>query len=426
MKEELLQFAWQHKLFSLTDLSTDTNERIEIIDVGQLNHDSGPDFFNAKIKIDNTLWVGNIEVHAKSSEWYKHKHNTNKQYNNVILHVVQSNDKQTINEKNVSVPTLEIKVLPSLLHKYNVLLKQVTAIPCGKNINKITEIYLSTWFTSVLYEKLEKKYNFISELLLKNQNDWRETCYVLLAKNFGFKTNSEPFEMLSQSLPFNVILKHIDDKKQVEALLFGQAGFLDELIGEDDYYNALKKEYVFLAKKYKLKPLERHIWKFMRLRPNNFPTIRIAQFGHLLAKEQGLLTELLHAKSVKAYYKLLNCDANDYWANHYRFNISSRQNIRSKKLGQNSKNLIILNTIVPLLFAYGKQNGLPEYQDKALHLLEHIKAEQNSIISKWKSLNIVPKNAFESQALIYLYNNYCNVKKCLSCRIGHQILTKNE
>jgi hypothetical protein len=424
MKEDLLQFAWLYKLYSQVDLLTDTNERIEVIDPGQLNHDSGPDFFNAKVIIDSTLWVGNIEIHTFSSDWVKHKHNTNKQYNNVILHVVHYNDLPTLNEQGIRIPTLEMQLSSTLTDEYNSLLMQETAIPCGKNLHKIKEIYLVSWLTSLLYEKLEKKYNLICDLLLRNQNNWNETFYMLLSRNFGFGINNEPFELLAKSLPLNIILKHADNPFQIEALLFGQAGFLDEMLNEDDYYNLLHTEYLFLAKKYKLFPLEKHVWRFLRLRPNNFPTVRIAQLCNLLTQQQGLLSKILEAKTLKQMHTLLTAEAKDYWTSHYRFNVSPKSPDNTKHLGDTSKTLIVLNTIVPFLFAYGKTTGNDTYINRSLTLLEDIKPERNSIINKWIKHNITPENAFQSQALIYLYNNYCNVKKCLSCQIGHQILTK--
>ncbi|MFC0876863.1 DUF2851 family protein [Saccharicrinis sp. FJH2] len=424
MKEELLQFAWLYKLYTQVELLTDTNERIEVIDPGQLNHNSGPDFFNAKVIIDGTLWVGNIEIHALSSEWIRHKHNTNRQYNNVILHVVHYNDQPTYNELGTRIPTLEMQISSSLLNEYNSLLRQVTAIPCGKNLYKINEIYLISWLTTLLYGKLEKKYDTICDLLLRNQNNWNETFYVLLSRNFGFGINNEPFELLAKSLPFNKILKHADNPFQVEALLFGQAGFLDEILAEDDYYNELHKEYLFLANKYKLTPLEKHIWRFMRLRPNNFPTVRIAQFCNLLTKQHGMLSKILDAKTINEIHDLLDTEANDYWTYHFRFNVASKSSPGTKHLGNASKTLIILNTIVPFLFAYGKSTDDESIISRALNLLEKIKPEKNSIVKRWIALNIKPENAFQSQALIYLYNNYCKVKKCLSCQIGHQILTK--
>ncbi|MFB6320358.1 DUF2851 family protein [Saccharicrinis sp. FJH54] len=424
MKEDLLQFAWLYKLYSQVELLTDTNERIEVIDPGQLNHDSGPDFFNAKVKIDGTLWVGNIEIHACSSDWIRHKHHTNKQYNNVILHVVHSYDQPTYNELKNRIPTLVMQISSSLVNEYNSLLMRVTAIPCGQNLHNIKEIYLFSWLTTILYEKLEKKYATICDLLLRNHNNWNETFYILLTRNFGFGINSEPFELLAKSLPLNIILKHSDSLFQVEALLFGQAGFLDEMLAEDDYYNSLRKEYLFLATKYRLKPLERHMWHFMRLRPNNFPTVRIAQLCNLLHGQQALLSGILEAGNPDEIFQLISAEANDYWANHYRFNIAPKTSPGKRKLGQTSKTLIILNTIVPFLFTYGKSVGKDIYVSRSLALLEKIKPEKNSIINRWGTHNIVPENAFQSQALIYLYNNYCKVKKCLSCQIGHQILTK--
>lgn len=424
MREELLHFAWMFRTYSHTLLKTDTMDDIEIIDPGQLNHNSGPDFFNAKIKINGTLWVGNVEIHLSSSDWYKHQHHTSKEYNNVVLHVVHVRNQETINELGNLIPTLELKLPASLINKYENLQIQATAIPCGVKLHKISEIYLNNWITNLAYEKFERKYNLITSHLSKNNNNWSETFYVYLSRNMGFSVNNEPFETLAELLPLKILNKHLNNKSQVEALIFGTAGFLNEANEDDAYYNNLTKEYHFLAKKYELKHLEKHQWKFMRLRPNNFPTIRLAQLASILCSEPKLFSKILEADSLKSLRLLFKATASHYWTNHFRFNTNIAKTPSPKHIGNNTIDLLILNTAIPFLFTYGKENNMEHYCEKAFGLLESMKPERNSIINRWSEYKITSINAFQSQALIYLYNNYCKTKKCLQCQIGHQILSK--
>ena len=425
MKEEFIQFAWLYKTYLQAELITDTKETIEVIDPGQMNHNGGPDFFNAKVKIDGTLWVGNIEVHTYSNDWYKHKHHTDKKYNNVILHVVHTYNKTVYNHNGKLIPTLEINIPDTVIKTYNNLLMQATTIPCGNKLGKINEIYLNHWMTRLFYEKLENKHAYVSKLLNENNNNWEAVFYALLFKSFGLNVNKQPFELLYRSIPFNLILKYSTDKQKLDALLFGQAGFFTEADNDHQYFNSLSKEYQYLAKIHNLKPLDKHLWKFMRLRPNNFPTLRLAQLSTLIYNSKLSFSSLLETNSVTDLYKLLDCTADDYWQTHFTFNKKSNNTSGEKLMGKTMKNLIILNCIIPLRFSYGRILNIEHHIDKVMNWLEDMKPEKNHIISKWQGYNYVPENAFQSQALIYLYNQYCLTRKCLYCKIGHLILTKH-
>lgn len=419
MKEEFLHYLWKYKLYCRDNLKTYAGESVEIINHGTHNFDSGPDFFNAQVKIDNTIWVGNIEVHISSSDWYAHNHNTNKAYDNVILQVVLNHDKEVLRTNGQIIPTLELNFDNDLYLNYKTLIENDKWIPCQDNIQELDPFKISTWLEKLCIERLEQKSSGIQEILQKVNNSWETAFYYLLARNFGFKLNSDPFEMLSKSLPLNYLAKHKDNLFQVEALLFGQAGFLEENHG-DEYYLKLRKEYQFLKSKFQLKSIENHLWKFLRTRPGNFPTIRIAQFAQLIYKSTSLFSKIIKIKNLDDYYDLLNSKTSEYWNTHYTFNKESE--FKLKSLGKSAIDIILINTIVPFLFVYGRAKGQFEFQEKAINLLENIKAEKNTIISHWGDMNIKAKNAFDTQALIQLKNNYCNQKKCLNCLIGNDII----
>ncbi len=422
MKEEFLQFIWKHDLFVNNKLKTVDGKTIEIIYTGQPNSDSGPDFFNARIKIDETVWAGNIEIHQKSSHWYQHKHDTDPAYNNVILHVVELHDKQVkVNEHEL--PTLEISYPVEILENYEQLLMSEKWIACEDKLAEVDPFLLRFWFSSLMIERLESKTNDILKILEQNKNNWNETFYQLLARNFGMKTNAFPFELLAKSLPLNILSKHKYDLFQIEALLFGQAGLLNETLLGDDYFLSLRKEYSYLYKKYGLSGIESHLWKFMRLRPINFPTIRIAQLAMLIHHSTALFSRILETEDLDKLNTLFNVSASEYWNNHYRFNKISEEN-RQKNLGKIVFNNLLINTIAPLLFVYGDQHLDQGMKDRALFLLEKLEPESNQIIRKWNELGIGSRSAFETQALLQLKNNYCNNKKCLNCQLGTKIISK--
>ncbi len=421
MTEEFLYYIWKNKLFDKINYSYN-NKKIEIIDVGEQNFDSGPDFFNAKIKIDNTIWAGNIEIHKNASDWFKHKHNNDKSYNNVILHVVDNFDKEITNKNNIKIPTIELKFNKKYLENFKYLITSRINIKCINRINFIDEFTINFWLDKLLIERLEEKSKTVDNILQKNKNNWDETFYKLLAVNFGLKTNALPFELLASSLPLNIIYKHKNSLFQLEALLFGQAGFLEQNIKNDKYFNNLKTEYKYLKKKYKLNNLNNYIWKFNKLRPNNFPTIRIAQFAALINNSSKLFSVILEINNTKELFNLFKFTASKYWDNHYKFGIKSLKKTK-KQTGKSFIDNIIINTISIIIFTYAKNHSDQEKKDFAIELIEKIKPEKNNIITKWNETKININNATKTQSLIQLYNNYCKKNNCINCEIGNKIIT---
>lgn len=421
MKEEFLQFIWQQGLFTKYNLKTTDGQPLEIISTGQPNTDSGPDFFNAKIRIGETIWAGNIEIHQKSSHWLLHKHHADAAYDNVVLHVVEQHDKPIV-VKNHELPTLEITYQAEILENYEQLLRSAKWISCEEKLPEYDPFLIRFWFSSLMIERLQSKTGEILTILEQNKNNWNETFYQLLARNFGMKTNALPFELLAKSLPLQVLSKHKNDLFQIEALLFGQSGLLNETLLGDDYFLSLRKEYSYLYKKYSLNGLESHLWKFMRLRPINFPTVRIAQLAMLIHHSSALFSKTLETPDTEDLRKLFDVKASSYWDNHYSFNKISKDN-HPKTLGQVAFNNLVINTIVPLLFVYGDQHLDQAMKDRALHLLEKTAPESNQIIRKWEELGIESRSAFETQALLQLKNTYCDHKKCLKCQLGARIIT---
>jgi hypothetical protein len=421
--EDFLHYIWKFRLFDKTDLKTVDGEDIEIFSAGLPNSDSGPDFHNARIRIGDTVWAGNVEVHIQSGDWHKHKHTNDNAYNNVILHVVYREDVPVIFPDGRHLPTLELqnRIAPELYNQYHSLIfGNQTIIPCEGTIGKVDDITIRNWLTRVLIERLEKKSATVITALNVNRGDWEETFYQFLAANFGFKTNAVPFELLAKSLPQNILAKHKNNPLQIEALVFGQAGFLEGDV-VDEYPISLKKEYDFLRKKYSLTPIETHLWKFMRLRPQNFPTVRLAQFAALVVKSNHLFSKVLDIRDVKTLRELFTgIHVNPYWDNHYRFDAESKN--MAKNLGQSSIDILLLNTLALFMFSYGKHLQLQHYIDRGLKLLESLPKEQNNIIADFDTLGVKINTAFESQGLLELKKNYCNFKKCLQCGIGNKIL----
>lgn len=422
MKEKLIQFIWKYQLYEKDGFQLANEKEIIVLNPGQQNTDSGPDFFNAKIKIGNTIWAGNIEIHINSSDWYLHKHHIDKAYNNVILHVVLNLDKEVYNSAKQKVPSIAIRIKEELYEKYESIYKSENWISCQDYFENPDPFKLKLFLTKVVLEKLELKLRSIDEIMHTNQFDWEETIYVLLARSFGFKTNNDPFEILTKNLPLKYLLKHKNSLLQIEALLFGQAGFLEAQI-KDEYFKNLQREYFLLKNKFSLKAMDKHLWKFLRLRPLNFPTIRIAQFASLLYHNSNLFSKIIEFKNPKDLYNYFTIRPSKYWETHYNFNKEST--VSEKLLGKQSIESILINAIVPILFAYGKKTNESFYIDKALELLEFLPSEKNSILNNWKLIGIHAENAFYSQALINLKNTYCDQKKCLNCVIGNHILLKN-
>ncbi|MCF8363326.1 MAG: DUF2851 family protein [Prolixibacteraceae bacterium] len=426
MNEELLQYAWKHRLFETQNLKTISGEPVEVLKPGTWNYDSGPDFFNATVRVGQTKWVGNIEIHQKTSDWLSHNHQHDESYNNVILHVVAKHNRDVALPNGNYLPTVEIEIHPSLLKNYEQLISQKDTPACGNYIYAVNPVYVRSAMDAMLVDRLNSKTSIIAKNLAQNKNNWNETFYQHLASNFGFKVNVLPFEMLARSLPLKTLGHHSRDILQTEALLFGQSGLLNETLIGDDYFLSLRKEYQYLASKYKLKGIDGFLWKFMRLRPANFPTIRIAQFASLLCHSEALLSKIIDTEKPEEILQYFQVKASGYWDTHYRFNKTAPEKI--KWFGVSSRNNLIINTVVPFLYLYGDRNNKPELKARSVALLEAIAPENNHIIKLWKSLGIPVENAYDTQALIQLKNEYCNKKRCLECQIGakllkHEILT---
>ena len=439
MQEEFLLYLWKFRLFDCKNLVSTLGEPIEILKPGESNTDSGPDFFNARIKIGNTKWAGNVEVHIKTSDWEKHLHQKDKAYDNIILHVVYHADKKLFRKSGEEIPTLELKerIPQNMYDKYKQFKSSKDWIPCGKQIASIDKFTLNNWLDRLIVERLEKKSTTISNSLKQNKNNWEETLYQTLARNFGQKINAEPFELLAKHLPISVLLKHKNNLLQIEALLFGVAGMLEvdsspksESKNRDEYFVNLQREFKFLKNKFQLASIDSSLWKFMRLHPLNFPTIRISQFANLLFNTTHLFSKIIEEDSLKKVISLFHAKANEYWKTHYRFNkqapLPSKLNVgthaNNRLLGKDTIKTIIINTIVPFLFVYGKEKGESIFCDRGIEFLEKLDAENNAIIKKWNSIGVSAKNAFETQGLLQLKNEYCSNIKCLECAIGVKLL----
>ncbi|HVT86479.1 MAG TPA: DUF2851 family protein [Chitinophagaceae bacterium] len=415
MTERLLQFIWQFQYFNNKELTTTADEKLQIIIPGQFNHNQGPDFLHSTIRVGSTKWIGNIELHLKTSDWKRHHHEKDKNYNNVILHVVWENDTE---ESLIPVFELKSRVPKILLQQYEELMNASGFIPCEKSIHSVSDIVWKGWKERLLAERLLRKAAIAENFLQQNNYHWEETFWWLLARNFGIKVNADTFEAMAKSIPIRILAKHKNQIHQLEALLLGQAGLLDNKF-KDDYPLLLQREYVFLKKKYSLQPIHQPV-HFLRMRPGNFPTIRLAQLAILIQGSAHLFSKIKEAGSVKLVRKWFDVIANDYWHYHYRFDEPSF--FKKKKIGDTMIGNIIINTICPVLFAYGNYHDENKYKEKALQWLEETAAESNSITKGFQQLGIENNNAFDSQALIELKNEYCNKKRCLDCALGNTIL----
>jgi hypothetical protein len=421
MKEDFLHYLWKYQLLDISQIQTTQRESLAVISPGLHNQDAGPDFSNARIQINDQTWVGTVEIHLKSSDWYWHQHENDPKYDTVILHVVWDHDVEVFMKNEKVLPTLELKDLVSadLLEKYqNLSQSSVLWIPCEQQIHRVDDFVRNHWMERLYIERLERKSLLIQTLLKQTHNDWDAVLFVLLAKNFGLNKNGEAFFQLAKSIPFSVLRKESHDAEKLNALFFGQAGFLEETL-QESYFLELKKEYQYLKRKYHLKPLSKQQFHFFRMRPSNFPTIRMAQLAALYTRSQSLFAQLMKAQSVEAMYALFDVSLNFFWRTHYTFAKASK--MTHKKLTTSFIDLLIINTILPLKFAYQRVLGNAD-EHGLISLLESLKPEKNAIISKFEELKIPVQNAFDSQALLELKNNYCAPKRCLECAIGNQLL----
>ncbi len=421
MNEDFLHYIWRTKLFDQKNLRTDFGESLRVMGCGEHNTHAGPDFFNARIQLGDTIWAGNVEIHLKSSDWKKHKHDQDLSYNNIILHVVYEADELIFREGGKLIPTLTLKnrIDVSLWDRYQRLTKSPAKIACSNQTQGIESIKLSSWLDRMVTERLEQSASQIFNLLKQNNGDWEETFYQRLARNFGFRTNAVPFEMLARSLPLKILLQESGSQINIEALFFGQAGMLD-LKERDLYAEALNKRYLALEKKYELKRMSPALWKFMRMHPPGFPSIRIAQFVALWNEKSSFFSQIIEARNLKEIKNLFEVCASKYWDTHFKF--VERSEFSKKRIGEQSIHNLIINSIVPVLFAYGIHRGDQSMKDRALDFLEQIPAEENAIMRTWKSSGVEVRDAFSSQSLYYLNENYCSRKKCLLCGIGIELM----
>ncbi len=419
--EDLLQSIWASRLFEPHALRTTDGRELEVIRPGRIQHNSGPDLLDAQVRIDGQLWAGTVEVHLRSSEWNAHGHQFDPAYENVVLHVVYEHDAEVRTAQGRVLPTVELlpRVSSESIALHHQLMRGQGFVPCASRLGLVDPVRLSPWLERVLVERLERKTIEVEELHHQLQGDAAETLYHVLARAFGLKVNAEPFGMLAHALPLRTVQKYRDDALRTEALLFGQAGLLQvDLV--DDHPRALQQEHAVLARLHGLKPAPVAAWKFGRMRPVNFPTIRIAQLAQVLMHSQGALADLLHADRVEEIHRLLDVTASDYWTTHYRFDVPGTA--RVKHLGRAGADHIIINAIVPVLFALGRIRGDQAMADRAMDLLEQLPPETNAILSEWARLGLKADTAARGQALLELKGQYCTARRCLNCAVGNQLL----
>lgn len=421
MNEAFLHHIWQHQLFDRDNIKSQDGQSLEVIKAGEHNTDAGPDFFSAQIKINGTLWVGTVEIHLRASEWNKHGHQHDSAYDNCILHVVYECDDEIFRKNGLEICCLELKDRFSehAWNNYQKLLGTQSWIACSHRIKEVDRMHVNSWMDRLAVERLERKTLHVFQLLEHNNNDWEETFYQLLCAGFGFQINSLPFTMLARQLPLKLIQKFKDRSSHLEALFFGTAGFLDTEHA-DPYIFGLKSDWNHFKNAFSLREMDPYCWKFLRLRPVNFPTIRVAQLSALFSKTDRLFSQIIEMKDLNFGMNIFDLCASSYWDSHFLFGKESEG--KKKFLGQKSIENIFINVVVPVLFSYGLRNDSIVHRHRALDFLEQIPPEDNSIIRNWIKEGIVPNSALHTQALLDLKKNHCSEKKCLTCRIGIELI----
>ena len=420
--EQLLHYVWKHKIFPLKELKTTTGQQVEVIDTGLANTDAGPGFFNAKLKLDGVLWIGNIEIHERSSDWFKHGHHADAGYNSVILHIASEIDTEISRSNGERIPQIQLICPEAVRTNYKELLETDSYPPCYRIIPSLSPFTAHSWMSALQMERFEQKATLLNERLKRCQGNWEDAFFITLARNFGFGLNGDAFETWAHQLPFRAVDKHRNDLFQIEAIFFGQAGILEDSDG-DGYYLRLKKEYTYLQHKFGLIPMDASLWRFLRLRPANFPHIRIAQLACLYHRAYGLLSRIMETETLQGVRDILKGGTSEYWLTHYTFGGSSPS--RPKTLSNTSLDLLIINTVVTFLYAYGLHKGNRVLCARAGSFLEELKAENNYITRMWEQYGMKASNAADSQALIQLKKEYCDKKKCLYCRIGYEYLKRS-
>ena len=420
--ERLMQYIWRHRLWRSEDMTTNDGRRVRVLDPGLLNTDSGPDFFNAKVEIDGQLWVGNVEIHVRASDWKRHRHHEDPAYDSVILHVVDHDDAPVFRQNGERIPQLVLQVSPLFNDSYSRLVNSRLDLPCEGILRQVPSLVITEWIERLAFERLHSKVGRVRDMLELYHGSWEDVCYVTLARNLGFGINNEAFERLARRTPLRLLHKHSDSLLQVEALLFGQAGLLDPAEATaDPYYKRLCTEYGFLATKFQLRPMEKESWKLFRIRPQNFPYRRIAMLAHFVEGSFRLMSLLLEADGEKELKELFKVELTGYWSNHYSFGKPHEK--PQPALGTRSIEIILINTVAPLYYARGEITGNYALIDKAVNLLESLPAERNSIVSGFAAAGLSADSALTSQALIELRRSYCDARKCIYCKIGHRLLS---
>ena len=431
--EQLLHYTWKHKLFPLKDLTTNDGQFVEIIDPGLHNRNAGPDFFNAKVRIGTTMWVGNVEIHDKSSDWYLHGHDKDSRYDNVVLHVAAELDTEVMKSNGEYVPQLQLSVPEEVKQHYDELQRTDEYPPCYKVIPDLSSLIIHSWMAALQTERLEQKTEAIRKRAERCNGSWEDAYFVTLARNYGFGINGDVFEQWAYNIPLNAVAHHRDDLFQIEAIFMGQAGLLElEAIPEyyqrealnDGYFAKLRNEYQYLAHKFSMKPIDFKLWRFLRLRPQNFPHIRISQLANLYYQQKAGLSQLIECETLDELKQVLKSQVTPYWETHYAFGSTSTKS--EKHLSYGSINLLMINTAIPMLFAYGRHTTKEVLCDRAFDFLEQLKAENNHIIRMWQQVGLPVKSAGDSQALIQLKKEYCDKKDCLRCRFGYEYLRRKE
>ena len=420
--EQLLHYVWKHKIFPLQMLQTTSGQPVEVIDPGLPNTNAGPDFFNAKLKIDGTLWVGNVEIHTQASDWQSHGHDRDRAYDTVILHVVEESNCDVHRTNGELVPQMVLPCPEAVRRRYDELRQTEIYPPCYSILGSLPKLTVHSWLSALQVERFEQKARAISQRLERCNNHWEDVFFITLARNFGFGLNGDAFEAWANRLSFRAVDKHRDNLLQVEAFFLGQAGLLQENLPDaDEYYLKLQKEFSYLQHKFELPaPMPAEQWRFLRLRPGNFPHVRLAQLANLYHKEQSLFSQVMEAETPEAVKKILTARTSEYWEEHFNFKKSSPR--QEKRTGDGALNLIIINTVVPFLYAYGLHKADETLCDRATRFLESLKAENNHITRLWDGAGLPVYTAADSQALIQLQKEYCNKKDCLRCRFGYEYL----
>ena len=424
MNEYFLHFAWKNLLFDQAELTSCCGSKLKVLFPGDYNRNSGPDFLNARVEIDGTCWAGSIEIHYRSAMWFEHGHHRDHAYNNVILHVVMINDRQALTASGASPETLEMNISRSILERYRKYMEEYSLVACSSDLHLLDPFFIRHRLHSLAIGRLERKSKVSAGVLSATGNDWEETIYRIIAGHLGMKVNQAPFMQLATRTPVKILRKHADKPLQVEALLFGQAGFLGEgrcfEDADDEYFNLLLREYRVLKSKYRLKPMNEWEWRFHRMRPANFPTIRLSQLGNLIVKTPNIFSAVKSAPDISALCSIIEAESAIYWHNHYNF--GRRREGVPACTGRALVNTIIINSVIPLLFLYGKSRSSNNYCDKAVDFLDELPPEDNRVVREWKGAGFEPVSAFETQALLEL-SNYCKNKECLNCHIGTKLIS---